>query len=50
MKKSNGPRLQAFLKETGEGNEFKEIEITRDGNVAHYEKIKKSVLTKLDRA
>ena len=32
MKKSNGPRVQAFLKETGEGNVFKEIEITRDGN------------------
>lgn len=48
MKKSNGPRVQAFLKETGEGNVFKEIEITRDGNdVAQYEKIKKSVLDEI---
>ena len=45
MKKSNGPRVQAFLNKTGEGNMFKEIEITRDGNDdAQYEKIKKSVL------
>ena len=51
MKKSNGPRVQAFLKETGGGNVFKEIEITRDGNdVAQYEKIKKSVLDEIDRA
>ena len=48
MKKSNGPRVQAFLKETGKGNVFKEIEITRDGNdVAQYEKIKKSVLDEI---
>jgi len=48
MKKSNGPRVQAFLKETEEGNVFKEIEITRDGNdVAQYEKIKKSRLDEI---
>ena len=48
MKKSNGPRVQAFLEETREGNVFKEIEITRDGNdVAQYEKIKKSVLDEI---
>ena len=51
MKKNNGPQVQAFLKETAEGNVFKEIEITRDQNdVAHFEKIQKSLLDESGRS
>lgn len=48
MKNSSGPRLQVLLEETGEGNVFKEIKITRHGNDVTQYKIKMSASSVLD--
>ena len=48
MKSSNGPRVEAFLKEAGNGSVFREIEIIREDNdIAQFEKIRKSVLDEI---
>ena len=48
MKSLNGPRLEAFLKEAGDGSVFREIEIKREDNdIEQFEKIRKSVLDEI---
>lgn len=48
MKSSNGPKVKAFLKEAGEDNMFRGIEITReDTDARQFDKIKTSVLDEI---